>query len=359
MAGLTTAGIMDHDSISGADEFISAASKIGMAATIGVECRADMTGTALEGKRINNPDQISVAYVALHGIPHTQIQTVKDFFAPYIAARNVRNKKMTDILNKILNPHGIALDFSADIAPLSMHLEGGSITERHILFAVSKKIIQKLGYGKAVVEFLENALNIKVSGKIEAILSDSNNPYYEYDLLGALKSDMVAQFYIPATEECPPIKSVIELSQKIGAIMAYAYLGDVGDSVTGDKKTQKFEDDYLDLLFETLSGLGFNAVTYMPSRNTSAQLQRIREYCDSYGLFQISGEDINTPRQSFVCEAQRAPEFANLIDATWALIGHERAATVDLNKAFFSKETIKQYPNLNDRIQAYKVIGKR
>ena len=86
-----------------------------------------------------------------------------------------------------------------------------------------------------------------------------------------------------------------------------AYLGDVGDSVTGDKRAQKFEDDFLDELVPFLCGAwAIGAITYMPSRNTPAQLKRIRALCDKYGLFQISGEDINSPRQSFVCEAQRA-----------------------------------------------------
>ena len=31
--------------------------------------------------------------------------------------------------------------------------------------------------------------------------------------------------------------------------------------MTGDKKTQKFEDDYLDLLFDVIKDLGFDAVT--------------------------------------------------------------------------------------------------
>ena len=57
-AGLTTAGIMDHDSISGAKEFIEAGRIIGIATTIGVECRVDFSQTPLKGRRINNPDQL-------------------------------------------------------------------------------------------------------------------------------------------------------------------------------------------------------------------------------------------------------------------------------------------------------------
>jgi hypothetical protein len=169
----------------------------------------------------------------------------------------------------------------------------------------------------------------------------------------------VESIYINATLECPDVKDVINFSKSIGAISAYAYLGDVGNSVTGDKKTQKFEDDYIDLLFEVLKELNYNAVTYMPSRNSMEQLMKVRSLCDKYGFFQISGEDINSPRQSFICEALRNESFKNLFDATWALVGHEKAATEQLEKNLFSDSVIAQYPKLEDRINAYKVIGQK
>jgi len=354
MAGLKTAGIMDHDSLSGAKEFIEAGKIVGMMTTIGVECRADMSKTRLNGLRINNPDQKSVAYMALHGIPHQNIDTVVEFFKPYTAHRNTRNRKMTENINKIFAPYEISMDYDKDVLPLSMNHDNGSVTERHLLFALSKKITDKFGKGQKVVDFLKNELNLNLSKKVENYLLQEDNDVYEYDLLGALKSDLVEKFYIDATDECPDVRDVIELGRKVGAISAYAYLGDVGDSVTGDKKTQKFEDDYIDLLFDVIDELDFNAVTYMPSRNTMEQLKTVRTYCDKYNLFQISGEDINSPRQSFICEAQRNPEFANLYDATLALINHEKAATENIENAMFSEKTIKKYPDIKERIQVYK-----
>ncbi|MBR5280464.1 MAG: PHP domain-containing protein [Clostridia bacterium] len=336
-AGLKTAGIMDHDSLSGAREFIEAAEIVGMLSTIGVECRASMKNTVLGDRRINNPDQKGVAYMALHGVPHQNIDVVVDFFKPYVKARNERNRKMIANINKLIASVGIELDFDKDVVPLSMAHDGGSITERHLLYALSKKITERLGKGEAVLKFLEEDLKIAVSSKIRTLLADPNNDVYEYDLLGALKSNMVEKFYVDADAECPDVRDVIALAEKTGAISAYAYLGDVGDSVTGDKKTQKFEDDYIDLLFDTLKELNYNAVTYMPSRNTMDQLRKIRALCDQYGFFQISGEDINSPRQKFICEAQRNPEFKNLYDATMALIAHEKAATEDITKAMFYK----------------------
>lgn len=356
-AGLTTAGIMDHDSISGAREFIEAGKIMKIATTIGVECRVDFSKTPLKGRRINNPDQHSIAYIGLHGIPHTQINRVKEFFAPYTVERNKRNRQMIQKINDIFKNYNIQLDFDQDVVPLSQYHDGGSITERHLLFALSKKIVQFFGKGQKLVDFLTEDLGIEVKPRIEKYLLDENNDFYEYDLLGVLKSDLVEKFYVDATLECPDVRKVIEFSKEIGAISAYAYLGDVEDSVTGDKKNQKFEDDYLELLFEVIKDLDFDAVTYMPTRNTTDQLKRVKELCVQYDLFEISGEDINSPRQSFICQALNDPLFKNLIDSTWALIGHEIAATKDISDGMFSSKTITKYPNLKKRIEVYKKIG--
>ena len=54
MEGLCTAGIIDHDSISGAREFLAAAELIGMPVTVGMECRVSMDGTAMQGKLLTD-----------------------------------------------------------------------------------------------------------------------------------------------------------------------------------------------------------------------------------------------------------------------------------------------------------------
>ncbi|NMA95012.1 MAG: PHP domain-containing protein [Clostridiales bacterium] len=357
-AGLTTAGIMDHDSIAGAKEFIEAGRILGIATTIGVECRVDFSNTALKGRRINNPDQRSNVYMAIHGIPHTKIDEVREFFKPITKERNIRNMKMVDSINKLLSPYNIAISFEQDVVPLSNLAEGGSITERHILFALAEKVIEKYGRGEKLLNFFTDELKLSIESRIGKYLSDIDNPHYTYDLLGLLKSDLIEHIYIDATDECPDVNDVIKFAKDIGAISAYAYLGDVGESVTGDKKAQKFEDDYIELLFETIKNLGFNAVTYMPSRNTREQLLRVKSLCREHKLLEISGEDINSPRQSFICEALREPEFHNLIESTWALIAHEIMATEDINKGLFSSQTIREYPDINDRVNRYSQIGR-
>jgi len=356
--GLTTAGIMDHDSVGGCLEFVEAGKILGIATTIGMECRVSLKNAPFSKRRFNNPDQDSVAYVTIHGVPHQSLPIIEEFIQPLRQKRNERNRKMVDNLNTLLARGNVSVDFDKDVLPLSNHHDGGSVTERHLLFAVAHKIVERFGQGKAAADFVENGLGIALSPKQRTMLEDESYQYYAYDLLGVLKSDLVEKFYIPADEELADVEDYIAVVKKAGAIAAYAYLGDVGDSVTGDKKTQKFEDDYLDDLVAYVKQVGFDAITYMPSRNTLPQLERLMALCQKHDLFQISGEDINSPRQSFRNDKVISDPFKHLVTATWALIGHERSATQNVEDGMFSAKTKETYPDLSVRVTHFATIGK-
>ncbi|WP_251315755.1 PHP domain-containing protein [Flintibacter muris] len=321
MEGLCTAGIVDHDSIAGAEEFLAAAELAGMPATVGMECRVSLKGTRLEGRRTNNPDQAGISYMTIQSVPHDKFPVLDRFFALYREARHVRNRNMTANINALLP--GIGLDYDRDVLPLSLAREGGGTTERHLMYALAQKLVEQTGKGSAMAQRL-SGLGITLSDKQRAQLEDTEYPFYEYDLLGILKGAFVGRVYVDADEECPPLSRVVELCRETDACLCYPYLGDVVDSVTGDKKAQKFEDSYLEDVFLCMKEEGVWAVTYMPTRNTSAQLERLRKLCEKYGMFQVSGEDINSPRQSFITQIMEDPRFQNLIDATWKLIEHEK-----------------------------------
>ena len=319
MEGLCTAGIIDHDSISGAREFLEAAKLVDIPVTIGMEARISMDGTRLEGRRTNNPDQVGVSYMTIQSVPHDKIEVLTEFFKPYQAARHARNRKMIAKINELV---GVELDYDRDVLPLSEAADNGGVTERHLMYALAIELVKQVGKGQGMIDKL-TSMGMNLSEKQKAMLLDTEYPFYEYDVLGMLKGTFVPKIFIDATDECPKLPDMVKLCKEVDAYLCYAYLGDVGDSVTGDKKAQKFEDDYLDEVFACLKEEGVTAVTYMPTRNTPAQLERLRGLCDSYGMFQISGEDINSPRQSFVIRAMENPLFQNLIDATWKLIEHE------------------------------------
>lgn len=303
--GLATCGIVDHDSMGGAKEFIEASGIVGIPTTIGVEARVSFRETPFANRRTNNPDQIGVSYLVLHAVPHDKIDVVQAYFAPLRERRNARNRDMVERVNTLYAADGVSLDFERDVLPLSQFADGGCVTERHLMLALARQLIS---LGKAKLP--EHA------SELETMLA-------EYDLVGTLKKDCIPQVFIDATDECPALSEFVRFSAEVGGILAYAYLGDVTASVTGDKKAQQFEDDYLDELFEVIYAAGIRAVTYMPTRNSQVQLDRLRALCERYGMLQISGEDINSPQQKFVIEKMKEEQFSNLIENTWRLIQHE------------------------------------
>ena len=206
-AGLTSAGIMDHDSLSGAEEFKAAAKMLGLGCTCGMEVRAKYKKGF--GK-MNHPDQEECIYMAAHGIPAQSIKPLNEYMSYYRGKRNERDAAMCETITEKYGKFGITLDFMKDVYPLSCASEGGSVTERHLLFALAKKLAAKFGKTEKLLNFLTDDLKLAVSEKIRGYLLDADNENFLYDLLGVLKAD-TKFFYINADEEMPDAEEFVKL----------------------------------------------------------------------------------------------------------------------------------------------------
>ena len=309
-SGLATVGIVDHDAVGGAEEFARAGALLGIAVTEGFEIRTDWTDTLMEGRRVNNPDQVCSAYICAHGIPRNRIREADAFLSRIRAARGLRNRQMVARLNALMREYGISLDYDADVLPISYAQYGGEVTERHLMMALGLALIRSFGKGRRLISLIADDLQIPLSKQQITYLTDEENDAYVFELINILKSHFIGRIYVDAqVEEMPPVREAVEFIRGIGAIPTYCYLGDVGASPTGDKKAQKFEDEYLEELLAACKDIGFQAVAIMPSRNTREQLMRVMRLCDELGFMQISGEDINQPRQSFICTQLKGPEL--------------------------------------------------
>jgi hypothetical protein len=289
------------------------------------------------------------------------LNDARGFLWPVHDARMARNRREVEKLNLLLQERGApTLDFDRDVLPESLAKQGGSMTERHILYALCKKLVESYGRGGLLLDFVEHGMEISVAGGLRERLLDADNPHFLYDLLGIFKSALVPSFFILSDHrECPSVFEAIEFARSIDAIPAYAYLGDVVSSATGDKKAEKFEDDYLDELVPELVCIGFQAVTYMPPRNTREQLLRLQKLCREYGLMEISGVDINSSRQSFNCPILLESQYRHLVDAAWALIAHEKLAAVDPSLALFHRDNPLANTLLAERVLRYSDLGRR
>jgi hypothetical protein len=356
-AGLQAVGSVDHDSIAAAEETIQACKILRIGSTVGFELRVSFAGTPFGDRRLNNPDSIGIGYIAVHGVPRPRIPQVAEFLVPLQRERNERNRRQVTAMNRLLSELSAPEISYADVEANSRCAEGGSITERHILFTAAIGLMKWLQPGVRLREWIESHLATAVAPRLRTLLDDGENPHYVYDLIGILKSSFLPRFFIqPSERECIPVEGVVAFANEIGSVPAYAYLGDVAESPTGDKRAENYEDAFLDEFVPELTRIGFRAVTYMPPRNTRAQLRRVRQLCEANHLMEISGVDINSSRQSFTCPEIVEPEFRHLIDATWALIAHEKLTSVDPSLSLFAPGT--DGATLQERITRYAVIGR-
>ena len=359
LAGLRAVGSVDHDSISAAEETIAACKLVGIASAVGCEVRVNFTGTRIEGRKINNPDSPNLAYMVMHGVPRNRILEVEAFLHPIREERNKRNKVETAAMSQLLVDRGGPQIRFDQVLSHSRWNDGGGVTERHILYAASLALIKEFSKGKKLRSWLEEKVTGTLPSKLRGYLDDTKNPHYAYDLLGAMKSTFLPEFFVqPSERECVHVSTAVDFANSINAIPAYAYLGDVDESPTGDKKAEQFEDAYLDELFEELAALDYKAVTYMPPRNTVDQLKRVQSLCEKHELMEISGVDINSSRQEFTCKEILQPEFRHLITSTWALIAHEKLTSVDPQYALFV-EGNPSGASLKERVDAYAEVGRR
>lgn len=358
-AGLQTCGSADHDSYAAAPEMKEAGRQIGIGTTVAVELRVDFSEFGFGDRKINNPDSLGIAYVIAHGIPVIHADKVNQWLKPINLARNLRNQRMVGDLNSMLAGFGIKpLDFERDVWAASEAKNGGSITERHILYALSRRILDE-NQPEKVVSYLTDKLGLRsISPKLQKYVTDPTNPHRVYDLLGVLKSEFLPGFYIqPNTAECIPGSEFLRFTRSVDGIPTYAILGDIAESPTGDKKAEKFEDEYIDTLVPTLVDAGFLGLAYMLTRNTREQALRYKALAQKYSRPEINGVDINSSRQTFECKELEQPGFEHLADSAWMLVGHEYE--VCNGRAGVSFEKGISLATRDKQIKHYADIGRR
>lgn len=369
-AGLQVVGSVDHDSVGAAAEMRDAGAILGLGVVTGFEIRVTLhtpeevrAGTArFADRKLNNPDSFGVVYMTVQGIPADARADAEEFLRPIRERRLERTRRMAASANEILARLGAPqFDFEADVMGISQYASGGTVTERHLLFAMSEALIAGFGRGQALLDGLAG-MGVNVPEALSGLLGDDHNRFLAYDLLGLLKAEYLEQFYEQPMHwddggELPDARTVVEFAKLIGAIPCYAYLGDVSASPTGDKKAEKFEDEYLDELVVTLGEIGFPAITFMPPRNTAEQLQRVSELAAANGLIEVSGVDINQPRQVFSCPELSEPRFAHLNTSTWAMVTHEMLSNHDRTLGLLHHDNPLAGLSLPERVARYGKVG--
>lgn len=347
--GIASAGIMDHDTLSGAREFVRACDILGIPHTVGFDFRVRL-------KPDRNADyplkSDGYTYIAVYGIPKKEIKKVNTWLAEDRSGRVSRNRKFCEAVNKFFAPEGIAVDFDADVLPLTRCREGGSVTERHILRAVALKICEKFERGAPARDFLAR-LRFSLEGNLSDLLADADNPFYVDDLVTALK-DNACFFDVGSRREAVDMPDVVSRLENFGAIVSYMFFGNLDELVAGETA-----EDKLEKLVLGVKELGFNALTVKVSRMEREDLRILLALCDRHAVLLLPGTAVNAPRQSFQSDVLAEEDFKGLGDASWAVVGHGKMSDCNLADGMFSQKAKQRCPNLSDRVLLYAEIGRK
>ena len=214
------------------------------------------------------------------------------------------------------------------------------------------------GDNQSLLTFLRDALGITIPEKIAGFILDPANPHARYDLLGVLKSAFIGRIFIqPGDDECLSVRDAVAFGNRIGAIPVYAYLGDVGESPTGDKKAEKFEDDFLDELVPELSRSVLKALPTCRRVIRANNSPASKRYVDNMAYLKSVALILIVRAQAFTCPILLDPQFRHLLDATWALFAHERLGNYDASYGSFSPDNPLANISLDERVAAYAHIG--
>lgn len=262
--GLMVVGSVDHDSAAGAGE-MAAAADAGLGSVTGFECRVYLysadevaEGRApLHDRKLNNPDTAGIAYMTVQGIRRRSGGGSPNIWRPSGPPASRGRRGWSAGQRDPRGPRGARAGLPArrrrPVAVLKRRRGDRAAPARGNRRQTHRALRSRPG---SLVDGL-GELGLKLSEKVAAQLGDEANPYLEFDLLGVMKAGFLDQIYlVPGREECPAMAEVAAFATSVGAIPAYAYLGDVTASPTNDKKAEKFEDDFLDELVAELRRLG-------------------------------------------------------------------------------------------------------
>jgi hypothetical protein len=244
-AGLYAAGLCDFDVLDGLEEFLEAAARLDLRATVNLETRAFMRDYA--DVDLSSPGEPGVTYIM--GAGFTRLPTAGSSQAEGLDGYRRRAQERNLALISRINPHvpEIAVDYEQDVLPLTPR---GGATERHIIAAYVNKAAMACA---DVAAFWAKTLD-KGAASTQALLDD--RPSLEDAVRSTLAKRGGYGYEQPSEDTFPAVDDFIDWVRANGAIPMTTWLDG----------TSAGESDARGLL-EYLRDKGAVALNIVPDRN--------------------------------------------------------------------------------------------
>jgi len=377
MDGLAITGICDHDTTAGCKDMARAGDILNR--NVGTdnpkiktvngtfEIKVNLTGTSFEGEVLNWPGVSNIAYMVVHGASWEKLAWFEEkLLKPMREAKVARYKEMIALINRRLSAidggRDVMCDWDNEIDPLT---EQSNPTDRHPMVAYARKIMKRFEGIEDRQVFVAELLGVKANQVNPTKLEDEN------DIIGVLRPLILpgdlGHCYIPANEtEIPSIYKVIKMCKKAGVILTYPYVGEPDGDDIEERLARSVEYQRIDELMQFCVDNDIPGFALMPHRNTTEQIDALKEKSKAAERILISGVDINRPVESFITQGATNDDYPEFRTVANALVGHEIVVNkLDMRYGITSGAAQEAFPgskecsSLEERIEFYAQIGEQ
>ncbi len=346
-AGLAVAGVVDFDVLSGLEEFLDAARKLGLKGCAGMETRVFVPEFA--DKEINSPGEPGISYHMGVGFPSAELGPEQQKFLRSLSETvQQRNRDLAERVNKYLAP--AELDYERDVLALT---PSGNATERHICLAYAHKAKKIFGNDEKLAEFWSEKLATEVT--LEQLPES-------VELLNTIRAKTMKQggigYVQPNQGSFPTMAQMNEFILAAGGIPTHTWLNGLSD---GEKAIEE--------LLEVATSTGAAALNIIPDRNYTPgvkdqkleNLYHVVELAQNLGLPIVVGTEMNSPGQKFVDSfdtAELSPLVPVFLKGAHIVYAHSVLAQ-KCGTGYTSKWAKENFGNVAEKNEFFQEVGER
>lgn len=350
-AGLYGAGLCDFDVLDGLEEFLDAARRIGLRASVNLETRAYLKEYAQH--EINSPGEPGVTYIMGAGFAKALSENTPQHreLTGYRDRARSRNVALVGRINAKLST--IAIDYDKDVLPLT---PAGVATERHIISAYIAKAKQVCGHADATATFIGNLLGIT---KEEAVVLLADMPTLEEKMRSKLAKQGGLGYEQPSSTTFPLVDDFVAWVRACEAIPMITWL----DGTSSGEKDGR-------AMLECLAAKGAVSLNIIPDRNWNikkADVQAVKVKClndivkhaDDMNLPINIGTEMNKLGLPFVDDLDGtylAPHKASFLKGARIMVGQSLLARYAAT-SYIGKRAAAEFPKVAERNEFFEAVG--
>lgn len=343
--GMEVAGIVDFDTLDGAEEFHAAGRLLNLRTVVSVETRVMVPEFAT--RVINSPGEPGIAYHMACGFVRRPTQPRLAAFLQDLRERSARrNRAALAKVNAFLSP--LNIDYERDVLSLT---PSGNATERHIVLAFAREAAQMFT-GHELADFWRTKLGTEIRPE------DLPESPALLNLIRAKTLKKGGPGYVePSADAFPPLADFNAWAVRCGAIPTIAWLD-------GSSPGEQAMEEYMAL---NAAG-GVCALNIIPDRNFTPGLrdERLRRLYEVVKLavdrnwILIAGTEMNSFGQRWIDQFDTdelrplVPHFQRGARVLYAHTALQRHAGL----GFLGPWADKHLPRREDRVAWFEELGR-